>query len=286
MILKDLVRRLIVSAIAISITACLLIFAFNPWFQFVVASVVALLTCVAIWEYGQFAKAKGGQMILSALIGISACQVLSFFLSLEWFGSISLLPLLVFFVGFLILNAMHFKQKEGALVDLAFSAFGLLYIAVPMGMLLAILYGTNGQDGRWWVAYLLVVTKITDIGAYFGGSLWGRRKLAPMISPGKTIEGAIVGLACAVAASFAFYLLSMYSGAIRFQLGGAHWLWMGLVLGCIGQFGDLSESLLKRDANKKDSNALPGLGGVLDLIDSLLFNAFIVYVYLNYTAIP
>ena len=286
MILNDLMRRLIVSVISISIAACLLIFAFNPWFQFAVASIVALLTCIAIWEYGQFAKAKGGRMILPALIGISACQVLSFFLSIYWFGSGGLLPLLVFFVGFLILNAMHFKEKEGALMDLAFSAFGLLYIAVPMGMLLAILYGTSGQDGRWWVAYLLVVTKITDIGAYFGGNLLGRRKLAPTISPGKTIEGAIIGLACAVAASFAFYLLSTYSGAIRFQLGGIHWLWMGLVLGCIGQFGDLSESLLKRDANKKDSNALPGLGGVLDLIDSLLFNAFIVYVYLNYASIP
>ncbi len=282
--MNDLTRRTAASIISIAVAACLLIFAFNPWFRYIVALAVALLTCVAIWEYGQFAKAKGGRMILPILILISACQVLSFFFSIEWFGSKDFLPLLIFFMGFLILNALHFKEKEGAVVDLAFSAFGLLYIAVPMGMLLGILYGINGQDGRWWVAYLLVVTKITDMGAYFGGSLWGRRKLAPTISPGKTIEGALVGLACAIAASFIFYLISVYSGAIGFHLGKIHWLWLGLLLGCIGQFGDLSESLLKRDVNKKDSNVLPGLGGILDLIDSLLFNTFIIYLYLNYTA--
>jgi len=283
MVLNDIAKRTVVSLISIAAVACLLIFAFNPWFRYIVALVVALLACIAIWEYGQFAKAKGGQMILPALILVSACQVLSFFFSMGWFGSMGFLPLLVFIVGFLILNALHFKEKEGAIVDLAFSAFGLLYIAVPMGMLLGILYGFNGQDGRWWVAYLLVVTKITDMGAYFGGSLWGRRKLAPTISPGKTIEGALVGLVCAIAASFVFYLFSVYSGAKGFQLGQIHWLWLGLVLGCIGQFGDLSESLLKRDANKKDSNALPGLGGILDLIDSLLFNTYIIYLYLNYS---
>lgn len=281
--LNDLARRTAASIVSIAATACLLIFAFNPWFRYIVAFVVALLTCVAIWEYGQFTKAKGGRMILPILILVSACQVLSFFFSIDWFDSKGFLPLLVFFIGFLILNALHFKEKEGAILDLAFSAFGLLYIAVPMGMLLGVLYGNNGQDGRWWVAYLLVVTKITDMGAYFGGSLWGRRKLAPTISPGKTIEGALVGLACATLASFVFYCISSYSGASGFKLDKIHWLWLGLILGCIGQFGDLSESLLKRDANKKDSNALPGLGGILDLIDSLLFNTFIIYLYLNYS---
>jgi phosphatidate cytidylyltransferase len=135
-------------------------------------------------------------------------------------------------------------------------------------------------DGRWWIAYLLVVTKITDVGAYFAGSLWGRRKLAPAISPKKTIEGAIFGLACAMAASLAFSLLGNYAGP--FRLRTLEWLFLGGLLGAVGQFGDLSESLLKRDANKKDSNALPGVGGVLDLVDSILFNAPIIYIYLHY----
>ena len=192
------------------------------------------------------------------------------------------LPLIVFFISFLLLFALHFNENDGAVVDLAVSSFGITYIAVPMGMLLGILYSGLGQDGRWWVAYLLVVTKITDVGAYFAGSLWGRRKLAPTISPGKTVEGAIFGLICAVCASYVFHLLSDWVGARLFHLGMVEWLCLGIILGLTGQFGDLSESLLKRDANKKDSNSLPGLGGVLDSIDSLLFNAPIVYFYLNY----
>jgi phosphatidate cytidylyltransferase len=151
-----------------------------------------------------------------------------------------------------------------------------------MGMVLGILYLTGGQDGRWWMAYLLCVTKITDIGAYFAGSLWGRLKLAPHISPGKTIEGAIFGLACALGASFAFHLMSGVSAPGGFHLGTFEWLFLGLIFGLTGQFGDLSESLLKRDANKKDSNDLPGLGGVLDAVDSLLFNAPILYIYLTF----
>ena len=278
--MNDLGRRLVVSAISIVVVFCLLWFAFNSWFQYLVALIVAVLAGVAIWEYEQFAKAKGGRMIFPFLVAVTMAEVLSFYASAQ-FSYLSSLPLVIFFIGFLILFALHFGEKDGAVVDLAVSSFGLLYIAVPMGMVLGILY-LIGQDGRWWVAYLLAVTKITDIGAYFAGNLWGKRKLAPNISPGKTVEGAIFGLLCAVLASFGFHLLSDYLGAMRFHLGTFEWLLLGLVLGMTGQFGDLSESLLKRDANKKESNALPGLGGVVDSIDSLLFNAPLLYSYLHY----
>ena len=222
-------------------------------------------------------------MILPALIAISGILVLSFYISAIWFPFTWNLPIQVFFIGFLILIALHFNEKDGAIVDLAVSSFGLLYISLPIGMFLAILFGQAGnQDGRWWLAYLLVVTKMADMGAYLGGGLWGKRKLAPTISPGKTVEGAIVGLICAVVASFIFYCVSALSGAIRFHLGALESIVLGLILGCIGHFGDLAESLLKRDANKKDSNDLPGLGGVLDMVDSLLFNAFIIFFYLQY----
>ncbi|MGB7978650.1 MAG: phosphatidate cytidylyltransferase [Chlamydiales bacterium] len=275
--MTDLHRRVFVSSVSIAMVVCLIVFAFHPIFQYVVAGVTALLAGIAIWEYEQFAKAKGGQMILPGLILLTIGEVLSFFVSskIGWFPS---LPIIFFFIAFLILFALHFGEKDGAVVDLAVSSFGLLYIAVPMGMILGILYSA-GVDGRWWITYLLVVTKITDIGAYFAGSLWGRRKLAPNISPKKTIEGAIFGLACALLASFIFGLGSQYAGL--FHLGYLEWIFLGLVLGVVGQFGDLSESLLKRDANKKDSNALPGLGGVLDALDSILFTAPIIYIYLH-----
>ena len=278
--LKDLGRRISVSAISIAVVVWLLIYAFHPWFQYGVSAAVALLAGIAIWEYEQFAKAKGGKMIFPFLVGLAILEVFSFYLAAGT-PALQSLPMVVFLVGFLVLFALHFGRRDGAVVDLAVSSFGLLYIAVPMGMVLGILYFA-GQDGRWWVAYLLAVTKITDIGAYFAGSLWGKRKLAPNISPGKTVEGAAFGLACAILASFAFHLLSDYIGALRFHLGTVEWLSLGLILGVTGQFGDLSESLLKRDANKKDSNALPGLGGVLDSVDSLLFNAPILFIYLQY----
>lgn len=279
--MSDLSRRVIVSSITVALVVCLIVFAFHPVFRFFVAAFVALLAGIAIWEYEQFVKAKGGRMILPALILLSIFEVFSFFLSAE-FDWLMSLPILFFFIAFLILFALHFEEKEGAIVDLAVSSFGLLYIALPMGMILGILY-SSGVDGRWWITYLLVVTKITDVGAYFAGSLWGRRKLAPNISPKKTIEGAIFGLVCAITASFLFHLASDYAGT--FHLGIFEWLFLGLILGAVGQFGDLSESLLKRDANKKDSNALPGLGGVLDALDSILFNAPIIYIYLHFMKI-
>lgn len=282
--MKDLGRRFAVSSISIVVVISLLMFAYQTLLQFLVAGLVALLSAIAIWEYEQFAKAKGGRMIFPALVAITVLEVLSFFAAAKN-PALRCLPPMIFFIGFLVLFALHFKQKDGAIVDLAVSSFGLLYIAVPMGMVLGILYWPPAllqEDGRWWVAYLLTVTKITDIGAYFYGSLWGRRKLAPHISPGKTVEGALFGLLCAVFASFIFHLISDYSHAAHFRLGMIEWLCLGVILGVTGPFSDLSESLLKRDANKKDSNALPGLGGVLDALDSLLFNAPIIYFYLQY----
>lgn len=279
--MKDLKRRLSISLVSVVGVVGLLSLTYHPWLQYIVVLAIGAMAAVAIWEYEQFAKAKGGQMIFPALLAISVLEVAAFYTSSQA-PFLHGLPLFVFFVGFLILFALHFRQKDGAVVDLAVSSFGLLYIAVPMGMLLGVLYFPSllsPHEGRWWVVYLLTVTKITDVGAYFAGNLWGRRKLAPSISPGKTVEGAIFGLLCAMAASFGFHLLSdsMQTG---FHISVAEALLLGLILGCTGQFGDLSESLLKRDANKKDSNALPGLGGVLDAIDSLLFNVPIIYFYL------
>ncbi|OGN55712.1 MAG: hypothetical protein A3D96_01320 [Chlamydiae bacterium RIFCSPHIGHO2_12_FULL_44_59] len=276
--MSDLNRRLISGTIIGVLVTCLIIFALHPIFQYVVVVSVAAMAGVAIWEYEQFVKAKGWKMTTPALIILSVCEVLAFF----FFAKDAVfkgLPIAVFFAGFLILFAMHFREKEGAIVNLAVSAFGLAYIAVPVGMILGILYFPH-DDGRLWIAYLLVVTKVTDMGAYFGGNLWGKRQLAPRISPKKTVEGAVCGLVCAVLASFVFYLVG--ESTRSFEWSGFTWLFLGLTLGIVGQLGDLSESLLKRDAQKKDSNALPGLGGVLDSIDSIIFNATIIFVYLYY----
>lgn len=282
--MKDLNKRFLLSMIVALAVIGLVFFAFRPYVQYLVVACIGVLSCIAIWEYEQFAKVKGGRILLPALLVFAFLEAVSFFIasSYEWLDS---LPLFVFFIAFLTLFILHFKEKEGAIVDLAVSSFCLGYIAVPMGMIVAILYFPGGQDGRLWVAYLLVVTKIADVGAYVAGSLFGRRKLAPKISPGKTVEGATVGLICALFASFGFYWLSHHGFLHDFYLGKISCFVLGLILGLIGPLGDLSESLLKRDANKKDSNTLPGLGGVLDMVDSLLFNAPIIYFYLYFVTI-
>lgn len=279
--MKDFGKRFFLSLMTVPFVICLLVFSDNGWFQYFVTLSVALIACVALWEYEQFVKAKGGRLLLPVLLFFSLLEVVSFYIAAQYPGFASA-PLFVFLVAFISLFALHFNENEGAIVDLAVSSFGLTYIVVPMGMILGILYYSGDQDGRWWVAYLLVVTKITDIGAYFAGNLWGRRKLAPTISPGKTVEGTVFGLFCALAASFGFYQLSLHSAVPYFHMTFGEFLGFGFVLGLLGPLGDLSESLLKRDANKKDSNALPGLGGILDMVDSLLFNAPALYLYLYF----
>src|SRR5277367_6205418 len=104
--MQDLSRRLAVSSISIAVILCLLVFAYQSFFQYVVAAMIALIAAVAIWEYEQFAKAKGGQMILPALISITVLEVLSFFAAALHSGWRSA-PLIVFFLGFLILFALH-----------------------------------------------------------------------------------------------------------------------------------------------------------------------------------
>ena len=115
--MQDLTRRLAVSSISIAIVFCLLFFAYQSLFQYVVAAVIALIAAVAIWEYEQFAKAKGGQVILPALISITVLVVLSFFAAAAH-PSLRSLPLIVFFLGYLVIFALHFRQKNGAVVDL------------------------------------------------------------------------------------------------------------------------------------------------------------------------
>jgi phosphatidate cytidylyltransferase len=122
---------------------------------------------------------------------------------------------------------------------------------------------------------VLLVVKATDIGAFFGGRAIGRHKLIPWLSPGKTWEGLICGV---LFSALVGALLARYIGLPDFRLTWWKGLIFGAVLGGIGQAGDLLESLMKRDAEVKDSGALvPGFGGILDIIDSPLLAAPFAY---------
>lgn len=239
----------------------LLVFAHSPLVRGLVILIIAALSAIAVWEYLLLAKEKG--IVLSPFLLTATAGVVTASFATSFYP-------FVFLAAAILLFAAHFKRIEGALVHLSVSFFSLIYIAVPLGLLLSLLHSPN-VDGRFWIIYLLAVTKSADVAGYIGGNLWGRKKLAPEISPSKTVAGALCGLAASVGVSF---LLSLFS-----PMKVPIWVGLGLVLGLISIFGDLSESLLKRDAKTKDSGTIPGIGGVLDLLDSLLFATPLVYFY-------
>jgi len=169
-----------------------------------------------------------------------------------------------------------------ALGGLATTLFGLAYIAALLSYFFY-LRAIDVHQGSWLVLFLVLVTKMGDVGAYAVGNVVGRHTLILRISPRKTVEG-FVG-AVAFSAVTAVLAAPMLGEERIFGQPPAlvTTLLLGLLLGLIGQLGDLAESLLKRDCQVKDTGALiPGLGGVLDVLDSLLFTAPLFYGILIY----
>jgi phosphatidate cytidylyltransferase len=138
-----------------------------------------------------------------------------------------------------------------------------------------------GESGRILALYLVVVVKCGDIGAYTVGRLIGRHKLFPRISPAKTWEGLFGGIVFSVVAS-CWFSLAGCAGVGGIALNLTHAVLLGALLSVVGVVGDMFESLLKRAAGAKDSSAvIPGMGGILDVLDSLLFGAPVLYVYVK-----
>ena len=153
----------------------------------------------------------------------------------------------------------------------AASAFALLYIGVPFAFLLDLFAG----HGYRIVLCLFLLVWVGDSAAYFVGRALGRHKLAPVLSPGKTVEGTAASLAATVAVGY--WLLPAWFG-----LNAAHAFLLPVIVNVAAQLGDLAESALKRSAGVKDSSTLlPGHGGVLDRVDSLLFAAPALWYYWN-----
>ena len=186
---------------------------------------------------------------------------------------------LILFVLGICLRQFFSRELRTAIPAVATTLLGLMYVPWLLNFIQKINF-FDGVDGTFYVFYFIVVTKFSDIGAYCVGSLVGRHKMIPRVSPGKTWEGfggAIV-VSTGVSLAFAHLAGDKLAGMTSF-----HALVLGAVLSVSAVVGDLIESIFKREAGVKDSGRyIPGIGGILDLLDSLLFNAPLMYLYLRH----
>ncbi len=175
-------------------------------------------------------------------------------------------------------------RDDEPLQAMAYTLFGLLYVLWLFNFMTKIVYliprsSTGVVTGQFYCLYLIAVTKFSDMGAYLVGSVIGKHQMIPHISPKKTWEGFCGALALSLFASVGLYKLM--PGHLS-MLNGTHAVILGLLLGFAAVIGDLAESIIKRSTGVKDSgNFLPGIGGILDLIDSLLFTAPLLFFYLR-----
>jgi phosphatidate cytidylyltransferase len=193
--------------------------------------------------------------------------------------------MLLVFVGGVFFRQLPQRGNPRPFETMSNTLFGVLYVPWLLNFITKLIYvespDVGDGDGRFFVLYLIIVTKFSDVGAYVFGSLFGRHKLIPRISPNKTWEGAVGAIIVPLGLSAALFASKMsFLERLNFQWRDA--LVLGALLGFIAMIGDLSKSIIKREAKVKDSGRLlPGIGGALDLVDSLLFTAPVFYVYLR-----
>jgi len=268
------VNRLIASIILVGVIFSVLFLSKGVVFFLTVTAIIAL----ALYEFFTMAEAKGIPIYkyFGILIGllIPLTVFIGFELSSGWE--------LVFVLSLcFVLFGMQLSRKDTAqsLVAISTTLFGILYISWFFSFVLKIrFFEFQGLDGRWLVFFVVMVTKIGDIAAYAFGKTFGTHILIARISPKKTWEGFVAGLVAAIGVG-AFLGLLPYYRAIPYL----HLVGLTVLLSLVGQFGDLSESLIKRDCQVKDSAHLfPGIGGMLDVVDSLLFTIPVMYFYLKF----
>ena len=259
-----LIKRIISGVVLISIITLAIIV------DWVCGLVITLFIIVGLYEFFTMLEKKELNLYKYFGIGMGTVIPLSMVFRFELTKSWELL-FIVLALLFLILMQFKRRQNTGVIVDISTTLFGILYVSWFFSFLIKIRYLPGGLG---LLALVLLITKLGDIGAYFVGSNVGRTPLLPHISPNKTVEGAIAGLV--------FSVLGALISKPFLKFSYIHLVFLGIFLGLLGQLGDLSESLLKRDCQVKDSgNIIPGMGGVLDEIDSILFTAPVFYLYIS-----
>lgn len=250
---------------------------------------VAGLALLGLWEYFRMLDAGGiPNFQLTAIITAAVFLIGGFYYYRGVGPNVSYgfeVGTLVMFVFVVFARQMFARiQASEPLQRMAYTLFGLVYIPWLFHFITKIIYTAprlpdGATTGQFYVLYLLAVTKFSDMGAYTFGSLFGKHRLVPHISPKKTWEGLGGALFSALLASYWMYALMPNSlSAMTFWDATV----LGLLLGFAAVVGDLAESIVKRSTQAKDSShLLPGIGGVMDLIDSLLFTAPLLFFYMR-----
>ncbi|NGX61143.1 MAG: Phosphatidate cytidylyltransferase [Chlamydiae bacterium] len=292
---SDLLQRTLVNGLGAMFIALFLFLAEIPPLRWLYAGAVAAIAAVALWEYYQIVRKKG--LYPALLLGLisTVLYVFAIFCKTQgphqfwpsfWQQAPEIILALAFFGCFVYFTVVG----KSPILNISTTFLGIVYIGVPLGIFVRIMYffpDMGNQDlhfrGSFWIIYLIAVTKSGDIGGYFIGRFFGRKKLAHKLSPNKTFEGSIGGLVASTLVSLFLCFLGQEIGGGFIDFTYVQSIYLGLIVGVMGQLGDLAESFLKRDAKVKDSNSIPGVGGILDMVDSLLFSAPVVYMFLKLT---
>ncbi len=263
--LKD---RIISSVLVVTLVMLALFFSPN-W---VYCIVVLALTAIALFEFYSMVERKNIKVYkyFGTLLGI----LVPVFAYLEYdMRTEGMVPFaIVMFAVFIFAKQFAKKDDANILASTSVTLFGILYVSWFFSFIIKLKFLPNGTN---MVLFLLILTEGGDMAAYFVGHAFGRHLLIPRISPKKTVEGTIGGFVCTMVLSLVCKpLLPTFT---YWQLAVS-----GVLVGTIAPIGDLTESLFKRDCNVKDSGScLPGLGGVLDMIDSLLLTSPMLYFYVT-----
>ena len=238
---------------------------YDPWQPVLLIVLVAVLMITGLFELSKLAAAKGAKILLPCSIPASILLATSNF----WIHKLTCSPVACVYVllGLTVCACFLYQRirydLSGVFVNMGTACFSILYLGLLGGFIPAV----RDHFGPWHLLMLVFVVKACDIGAYTTGSLIGKHKFSPVISPKKTWEGMAGGVVLATAVAVGF---AVFCGIMPWWLG----IIFGIVFAFLGQLGDLAESMLKRDAETKDaSQSVPGFGGILDVVDSILVTA-------------
>ncbi len=282
---QSVAQRWLTALIAIPIV---LIFAWlGGWFAFTAILLIVVLNTL---EIRSMLLHAGYHPLIWVSFGLSVLLLISAMLASYRLLLIEVGVGSALLISFLLILCR--KRLDGALVDWALTLAVAVYLGWPMSCLLLLRGYDPGAfhfgaaqwltlpDGVWWLLVILLGVWGFDGAAFFSGRYFGRHKLAPMISPAKTWEGVIGGLALSIIASLVLTVVPLH---VPWYLA----ILLGVLVGGAATLGDLAESLIKRQTHVKDSGQImPGHGGMLDRTDSILFAAIIVYIFVQFLQIP